>query len=175
MEPSRKASRTARLSDLADMRSQLPHISQVALAAICKWSQDHGLPQIRRRDDVRGARDMLAQQHTPYGPLLVKRDLVLERGGVVTVELAHPCALLWVAAKTPYFSALLKQTALDHPPSATDPWDLCLYHDEITPGNPLKPMSTKKLQGVYWGFLRSDLSRAARRISGWCQRFCVRP
>ena len=55
--PSREKRR--RLEDLEQFRRRLPHMSQSALAAVCKDIQQHGLPDDFSRDAQRKSRNMI--------------------------------------------------------------------------------------------------------------------
>lgn len=147
--------RNAKLRRLGDMRSRLPFVSQSALAAMCKMAKDdpESIPKISQPRNVRDARDLISCQQTPYGDMLERRVLVLRAGGTVPVMFANPLAMLYVAAKERHFADLLRRTAAAVPPSVGSPWDMCVYNDEITPGNVKKSVNERKLAGVYWSFL----------------------
>ena len=79
------------------------------------------------------------------------------------LTIAHPIALLWVAASkcssfSKFFLAKLKET----PPSIDKPWRLVAYTDEVTPGNPLAQKNNRKFQAFYWSFLEFGVSALSR-------------
>ena len=39
-------------------------------------------------------------------------------------------------------------------PTHASPWSVVFYCDEVTPGNPLKALNTRKLWVIYWSFLQ---------------------
>ncbi len=44
----------------------------------------------------------------------------------------------------------MAQCAARHVCNPDQPWDLCIYCDEVSPGNQLKPQNDRKLQVVYF-------------------------
>ena len=145
--------RPSKLARLSGLRSRLPHISHSALAALLTIAKEEPLPELTKRDDIRDARDAVALQDTRYGKLIITLTLPGTNGRDVTIPVQNPFAMLWAAAQCKYFARLLATTAERNPPSPTKPWSVCIYSDEITPGNQLKPDNQRKLQGVYWTFL----------------------
>ena len=60
---------------------------------------------------------------------------------------------------------------LAKPPSPEAPWNLILYSDEVTPGNPLSPANHRKYQAIYWSFLEFG-PPALSREEGWFTLLC---
>ena len=61
------ADRPAKLRRLGEFRRQVPHVSASALASIMKEIDEHGIPELGGRDNIREARDVVTKIHTPYG------------------------------------------------------------------------------------------------------------
>ena len=71
---------------LADVRYQLPYMSQSALSALCKWSRDHnGLPELYSRQTIQRARDEHIDIDTPYGKLLKDHRFPKKTGGGIYI------------------------------------------------------------------------------------------
>ena len=70
------------------------------------------------------------------------------------LEVQHPFAMLCHARR--HSATLSRLVARKHsaaPSSPARPWGICLYADEILPGNQLAHKSSRKMWGVYWSFL----------------------
>ena len=149
-----KKSREGVLASLASLRQRMPYMSQSALAAVLREARDAPLPDAGRRADVRQARSAVIAQHTPYGPLVQSIELRGKSGAMVSIPVQHPWAMLHVVAKAcPNFAGLLASTAAATPSSPSSPWGLCVYSDEVSPGNQLRHDNRRKMQVVYYGFL----------------------
>ena len=135
------------------LRGKLPYLSHSALAAVCRESQLNPLPDADR-NFIRHARNSVAKQQTPYGPMFVVEKLPAADGGDdIEVSIINPPAYLWAASHKKQYAALLSRTAARHPPSPLTPWHILLYTDEVTPGNVKKADNHKKTWAVYWAFL----------------------
>ena len=62
-----------------------------------------------------------------------------------------------------------EQKLRECPPSLEKPWNLVLYTDEVTPGNPLATLNKRKFHTIYWSFLEFGINALSREES----RFCV--
>jgi len=145
--------RSAKLRKLAEFRNRLPYVSQSALGAILKLAKECPVPDLSNRHHVRHARDLDACQDTPYGPLIKTVKVLGKDGAPVHIDVQCPFAMLYLAAKTKHFAKLLRDTAQRRPPSPTTPWQLCMYSDEVCPGNNLKVDNRRMLQACYMSML----------------------
>ena len=68
MRPARKR----RLLQLEELRRRLPHVSQSGLAATLQDIKQHGLSELDTAKHMRQARDMLCEENTAYGPMIVE-------------------------------------------------------------------------------------------------------
>ncbi|CAE7488953.1 unnamed protein product [Symbiodinium sp. CCMP2592] len=104
------------------------------------------------RSTLKRKRDLKLNLSTPYGPLW--RELTgfeMAQGPPLKVTYLDPVALLWSACQQGGgFQNFLQTRAARCPCSPAHPWDLCLYVDEVSPGNQLKPLNERKLQVVYF-------------------------
>ena len=76
-------------------------------------------------------------------------------GGEFQWQIASPQRLVQRAVRdSPGFKQLL-QRAMDTRPSTLEaPWRIAFYHDEITPGNPLRPENKRKTIAFFSHFSR---------------------
>ena len=145
--------RPAKLARLQTLRDALPFISQSALAAILKISQREQLPSGTRKD-IRHARDTVALQATPYGPISQVINLSPAGGADFHAEIQHPFAMLYYCCSTSSaLSGLVKRCVQKQQPTLANPWRIIFYTDEITPGNPMGYKNLRKLWAIYWSIL----------------------
>ena len=142
-------------------RRALPHLSAVALASVLARVVDVGVPELRSRENFREARDACAFEDTPYGPLIRTIPMRALDGTLSQrLEVVHPLAMLWVAAREGAgFGSLLLHMLHTNAPTITQPWRLALYSDEVVPGNVLSHDNKRKIWAVYWSLI--DLSLQA--------------
>ena len=161
--PAAKRIRTSELEfqEIRRLRGRLPFITQSALAAVLKIAATEELPKVTNRHHIRKARDFLAKEETPFGAL----HQTISVGGGVQLEIQHPAAMLYYAVKSsPAFGALIERKLGTHPCSLATPWRLCLYTDEISPGNQLAHVHRRKAWGVYWSIAEFDEQLSAEDI-----------
>ena len=144
----------AKYRRLADLRARLPHMSQSAMAAFIREAQRE-LPEIGgRTESIRRARRIMLDVQTPYGPLIQSLRLDAVKGSPIDIPVLHPWAMLHVASQQcPGFAKLLRATLQRQPCSPLQPWDLCVYGDEVTPGNKQKAANARKVWAIYFSFL----------------------
>ena len=135
MPPKKKRNaRDPELDKLVTLKARIPYVSQSALSAILRLAQTEALPDVRDRRDLRNARDNHVRVSTPFGPLHQRMAL----SGGITTEVQHPLAMLYKAcADSEQFSALVSRTYDKFPCTPSRPWRICVYTDEVTPGNQL--------------------------------------
>ena len=145
--------RPAKLARVQSLRDRLPFVSQSALAALLRIACTEELPEAPRKD-IRDARNTASRISTPYGTLHKDLKFKDDEGNDITMEIAHPCAMLYhVSLVSASFSAIVLRTAQHTPPTLTEPWHIILYTDEILPGNQLAYKSRRKMWAVYWSVL----------------------
>eukprot|EP00971_Amphidinium_carterae_P262428 5205531-Amphidinium_carterae.1 len=150
-EPS---SKVARLEGLRALRYKLPHITQSALAAVLKVASECSLPTAASRATIRAARDVCATESTPYGPLHAAFECTLTSGGTVKLECQHPMAMMYyLCCHSASYAMMVKRAHDQNPSGPTKPWNIIVYSDEITPGNQLASVNSRKLQAIYWSVL----------------------
>ena len=88
--------RAAKLRRLDGFRRRVPYISASALDAVFREIEAHGIPDIHDRKSMNQARDMIAKSDTPHGDGPIHQKIQLQSAnGPLTMEIAHPLAMLW--------------------------------------------------------------------------------
>ena len=128
-------------------------MSQRALSEILELvgsDDEEGRPPSRAT--IKRKRQTELRGETPYGPLWRSMsDLVMSEGAPLTLSYLDPAAMFWWAcAQCRGFQEHMAQCAAKHTSNPDHPWDLCIYCDEVSPGNQLKPQNDRKLQVVYF-------------------------
>jgi hypothetical protein len=149
-----KLSRAATAATLARIRQQVPYCSASALTALVNIIQSEDMPELHRNIDrnlVREGRDAVCTELTPYGRIHHESQIQMTNGEYVDVEIQNPFAMLYKVCRcSESFSQMLLRSLQAHPNSLNTPWGLILYSDEITPGNQLLALNTRKCWAFYW-------------------------
>ena len=91
---------------------------------------------------------------TPYG--CIHQTMKVEDKDF---EVQHPWAMLFeVCRLSTTVSAFILELYAAKPCTKDDPWHLIVYNDEVSPGNQLKAINSRKLQAFYWSI--RELSHA---------------
>ena len=103
----------------------------------------HGFDQARKMlgKKLRGQ----VEQKTPYGDLLKKIEIITDTG---TKTLQYVCPHAWlyhVCSASIVFGQFLAQQFGQGLPGS-----ICIYSDEVTPGNNLRPDKGRQFLAVYW-------------------------
>ena len=172
MASSSTDSRPAKFARLESLRRKSPYVSQSALAGIIADIRDNGLPDNTSRASMQRATKFSLEQHDQYGPLLEKLQLPNSKGGSTTVYVTNVATYLAALYRSDSYRDLLLRAYALHPCSYQKPWGLCIYSDEIVPGNVLGPAS-RKHWGVYANFLQNSLEDLGNELS-WMVLCCAR-
>eukprot|EP00959_Pyramimonas_sp_CCMP1952_P059327 1238994-Pyramimonas_sp.AAC.1 len=126
------------------------HVSASGLEHLLRQLRDEGgvIPAAFSSSSQRRARQSVAFQSTTFGKLIQQRSVPSKTvGKPVQLFFQHPFAFLEAACKTcAEFRAILTRVLDD----SNNRVSICLYTDEITPGQALQPHNTRKTQAVYW-------------------------
>ena len=159
--------REAKLRKLNRFRRALPHVTASALSAILIAVRQYGAPDMHNRVSLREARELQTQAETPFGPIVQTVEVVSKNDETVHLQAANPFAMLWTAvSECKPFMDLLKTRLLQKPSTIDEPWQIALYSDEVTPGNPLATGNHRKFHAMYWTFLELG-SNALSREESW--------
>ena len=149
-------------------KRSLPHCSQSAFTSMINLAKTADLSSFpRNRRDYRKARDAQLSD-TPLGPMIVTRPLVAKPPHANReLTLVNPAAYLHTAYNSRgAFFDLLKSRLQATPCTVDKPWQLCLYSDEVVPGNALGMFHSRKVWMVYFSFL--ELHPHLGNESAWC-------
>lgn len=161
--------RSSKLRKLDGWRRNLPFCSAAALAAVLDSVTKDGVPDLGHdRKNIREARnEMTLKTETPYGCVLQHTAMIMPDDVAKQVPVAHPFAMLYEAvSKCSPFSTFFLDRLRAQMPTRTSPWNVVLYTDEVTPGNPLATLNARKFQAVYWTFLELG-AHALMREEAW--------
>ena len=121
-----------------------------AMAAIFSAVALMGISEYTHRKYLRSARDDVMHEPTRFGPILQEMKLVTTSGGVKHVPVAHPFASLWTAlTESASFATLFRSRLQINPSTPENLWNIILYSDEVTPGDPLAHDNKRKFQAIY--------------------------
>ena len=162
--------RKTKLRKLNTFRRKLPHVTASALSAILIAVASYGVPEgSSQRGALRAGRDLEITEDTPYGPILQTFNVLTKADVPKQLPFAHPFASLWTAVSAcEPFGTFLQQQLLQKPPTVDSPWNLVLYSDEVTPGNPLSTNNKRKFHAIYWSFLELGANALSREESWFC-------
>jgi len=162
--------RPAKLARLEAFRRSKPGCSASAMSAILQDIAKNGLPPLMQRAVFREARDDVMKKMTPFGPILQHITVLDKSDNPVEVPVADPFATLWTFVNetggNAGFRSFFKQRLLESPPTPDKPWQVILYTDEITPGNVVAPINSRKFHALYWSFAELG-SNALSREEFW--------
>ncbi|CAE7383793.1 unnamed protein product [Symbiodinium sp. CCMP2456] len=127
-------------------------VSQRALAEILELLPEEEDQPATSRATLKRKREEKLNKPTPYGPVWKElTGFTMTEGPPLKVSYLDPLALLWYACNQGGgFQEFVQSCAARIPCSPGRPWDLCLYVDEVSPGNQLKPLNERKLQVLYF-------------------------
>lgn len=129
-------------------------VSQSGLAEILRAVREaDSLPKGISPSAVKRARTKAMSAETPFGPMLKDWKLRNTTGEETTVAYLDPAACLYHAVEScTKFGAFVQDIVATREPSINSRWGIVLYSDEVSPGNQLKPLNSRKLQTFYWSF-----------------------
>lgn len=135
---SEHASKRIKLEQLLQFKAKLPAHSQSALEAILQEASKSGIPDLVSSNHQREARlQLLGDYHGgSLGPLIQQSTLELEDGS--TAPMYYTNLLVYMANlyhKNTSFTKLIQECHRRSPSTIDQPWGLCLYCDEMIPGN----------------------------------------
>ena len=146
-----------KLARLNDLKRSVPFVSKAALANIVKNIQDKGVPELASRKHILECTQSALQQGCMYGPLLQEHAVEKLDGTVDSILLtnfwSYMAALFYQGGS---FADLLLENANAIGMDETHPLQLCLYADEVIPGNILGKCE-RKTWALYAGFLNFNL------------------
>ena len=141
------------LQEIARRASLETHVTQSAAARLLKpkgkgLGKGGSLRQARRRFADLVQKPSL--ESTPYGDVVKKFEVVTDSG---PVQLDYVCPHAWL-----YFACLQCQTFAQFlirylSQGLPGQGSICIYSDDVTPGNVLRPDTGRTFMAVYWGVM----------------------
>ena len=117
----------------------------VSISAQAQMSAGEGSEACQRKRIRHEMTDALLEEGGVCGPIVRSMKIPCKDGGSVDWQYLHPCALLpALSKKRPEFGDLLKNAETQR---------ICVYMDEITPGNVLRPDHGRSVVMWYWTLL----------------------
>ena len=147
------ADRKRKLKELDSFRRRLPFISASALEQTFKLIEAEGMPDVRHRNAMHDAREIITRSDTSHGKLVQWKPALKKDNSLTDILLCNPLAFIWhVFQNCKGFRVLLLEAHEKRPSTPEDPWHLILYSDEVTPGNVLAPLASRKSWAIYSSF-----------------------
>lgn len=145
--------RDAKLRRIHYLKRQLPHMSASAFSSLLKDVDEHGSIGLHQRKHIKEATLKELNRYKEYGPMFVEVPLQGDEAYKAAIVNIH--TLLFTAfAQGGGFYNLLMETMTKHPPDPAAPYQLCLYTDEVVPGNALSHDNKRKIWVVYGSLLQ---------------------
>lgn len=133
------------------------YVSQSGIVALLRSVKERGLPEAISRPSLKRAREKAMMQQTPLGPLYSTVALACEDNETIHVPVVNPLPLLWVTLQdNQEFSEWFWSVMDRQGNSATQPFRVIVYADEILPGDQLKATNSRKLAAFYWSVLEYE-------------------
>jgi hypothetical protein len=143
----------ARLASL----SQGSYITDASLAAVLKELKTNPdcFPEHASRHTIKRARDEQVKVETTHGPLMAHMSLqLIDPPETRKVCYISPAAILQHACSVSKNSGSLLKSAMQKTnPSPTTPMRICIYSDEVAPGNVMKHDNKRRVQCIYWALI----------------------
>ena len=107
---------------IAAIRYKLPHMTQSALVALCRYAASvGGLPDVKSSKELRDVRDGLCTVASPYGPLLVQLPARTSEGDEAQIEMLNPWAgLVWYLSASSFLANILQSLRESRQPKRKD-------------------------------------------------------
>lgn len=145
--------RDAKLRRIHYLKRQLPHMSASAFSSLLKDVDEHGSIGLHQRKHIKEATLKELNRYKEYGPMFVEVPLQGDEAYKAAIVNIH--TLLFTAfAQGGGFYNLLMETMTKHPPDPAAPYQLCLYTDEVVPGNALSHDNKRKIWVAYGSLLQ---------------------
>lgn len=130
------------------------YVSQSGLSEILKSIKKHGLPEAIDRRSIKRARD---SEIPPSVFTSIQAEM--EKGQQKTFPAVNPVELLkYMCGQQGGFSEYFWQKHTEMPSAPHKPWRICVYCDEIVPGNVLRPRNqrSKRVFGDHEGIVNFE-------------------
>ena len=131
-------------------------VSQRGLQEILTWAKDHAedLQETgTSRSSLKRTRETAVKECAgKYGPIVKTMQVEATNGNVSLSYLCPVASLYHACLRCKNFGDFMFGKLASNAPSIAKPWNICLYADEVSPGNQLKVHNARKLWALYWAF-----------------------
>ena len=104
---------------------------------------------------------------TPYGKLIVQKNLKLINGKVVRLACQHPLAIFhYNCNHSANYAQIVREALARYPSTAATPWKIIFYQDGVNPSDGLAKNHSRKASVFYWSFLQFGM-RALSHEEVW--------
>lgn len=153
-------------------------VSERGLAEILKdIKANPELLEVSSRSSLKRSREQALDVNNLYGSLLRRMTISYEDDASVGLEFSYvdPISMLSHAVlNCKAFGDLFMSCHDSNPSSPDDKWDLILYSDEVTLGDPLSSMTkSRKVQAIYWSIKQLG-PEALSCDTSWFFLTCIR-
>ena len=131
-----------------------------------KATKGGSLRQARRRLQIQA--DSVIRTTTRYGDVRKQFEIDAEDGPQVVRYVCPHAWLVYLCESSPRFGAFLLQHV-----GLGSPGSICIYSDEVTPGNNLRPDRGRQFLAIYWAILPAP--DWFRHGPAWWQTFAYLP
>ena len=90
--------RSQKLARVSRLRSRLPYMTHVAFVALLTAATEEPLPDVRRRADIRDARETITSMETPYGKVHIRLEVPRMVGNPIGIEVCLPWTFFYYIA-----------------------------------------------------------------------------
>ena len=115
------------------------YVSQKGVIAVLKSIREHGMPKHVSRSTLKRTRERELDSDTAYGPLFATIEVEAKQGGKKKIPVVAPLPLLANLVQAAPFALFLDNLMSEKVPTVSKKWRICLYCDEVLPGNALNP------------------------------------
>ena len=153
------------------------YVSQSALSAILAEvkAMEEALPTNVGRKALKRARQEQCDISTPVGDMFVtvKLEPRDSKGVAIDLKVLNPVAWLYHISTLDGFGEFFEKEVMAAVPSASAPWEIAVYSDEVTPGNQLKSENRRRFHAFYFSF-KNLKQRGLTDERTWFTLGCIR-
>ena len=133
--------RRARLSALG--RSSF--VTKSGIEALLKAVKKDGLPEAFSRSSRYRARKEMCSTATPYGKLIVQKNLKLINGKFVRLAFQNPLAIFhYNCNHSANYAQIVREALARYPSTAATPWEIIFCQDGVNPSDGLAKNHSRK-------------------------------
>ena len=143
------------------------HVTLSGLSKVLKSIREHGVPEVSSRTSIKRRRDL------ELPDVWTSIELVCNDKSTFETPIIHPGKYLEHLMTIEPFAAFVEKRLAEQPCPVDAPWNICLYADEVVPGNVLKAQGNqRKVVAWYWSF--AEFGDALGDELMWFYLGCIR-